>query len=158
MMDNKTCDQSREVVIREMKASDAADVAKLSTELGYPMTAEEVEDRLKEFAPMDNHAVFSASLEGRVVGWIDVGIVHHLQSPPCGEIGGLIVSGDYQGRGIGRMLVSAAEAWVAAKKVTRMLVRSRITREGAHEFYLRLNFSRVKTSAVFTKCLEAPDS
>lgn len=158
MMHKNACDRSGEVVIREMRLSDAADVANLSTELGYPMATEAVEERLRQFARMNDHAVFSACLKGLVVGWIDVGIVHHLQSQPYGEIGGLIVSKEYQGRGIGGQLVSAAEGWVVRRNVTKILVRSQIAREGAHAFYLRQNFSRVKTSVVFTKSLGVRES
>jgi GNAT superfamily N-acetyltransferase len=143
-----------EVVIRRMLPSDANEAAELSAELGYPTPVDAMETRLRQFEVMEDHAVFAACLEGRVVGWIDVGIVQHLQSPAYGEIGGLIVSVRYQARGIGRRLVETAERWIASKRVTRVLVRSRIGREGAHAFYLRQNFSRVKTSAVFTKSLE----
>jgi GNAT superfamily N-acetyltransferase len=88
-----------------------------------------------------------------LVGWIDVGIVHHLQSGPFGEIGGLIVSEKYHGCGIGAALVETAEKWIASHNVHKVLVRSQIAREGAHAFYIRQNFSRTKTSAVFTKSI-----
>jgi GNAT superfamily N-acetyltransferase len=91
-----------------------------------------------------------------VVGWIEVGIAHHLQSGACGEIGGLIVCSSYEGRGIGRQLVETAERWVASRGITKLVVRSRITRAAAHDFYLGLNFERLKTSAVFKKTIELP--
>ncbi len=141
------------IVIRKMAPSDASNAAELSAELGYPVPVDVMEARLLRFANMGGHVVYTACLQDRVVGWIDVGIVHHLQSPPYGEIGGLIVSGKHRGRGIGRKLVDQAEEWIASQKVTTVLVRSRIAREDAHSFYLRLNFSRLKTSAVFTKSL-----
>jgi GNAT superfamily N-acetyltransferase len=142
-----------EIVVRRMLPADAADAAALSAELGYPVAAEVIEARLRRLAELDAHVVYAACVDDRVVGWIDVGIVYHLQSEPYGEIGGLIVSADYQGRGIGHILVRKAEEWVASQSITRVLVRSQIAREGAHNFYLRQNFSRVKTSAVFTKQL-----
>ena len=147
-------DQKPEIVIRNLMCSDAAEAAKLSAELGYPVTTEAMAERLRQFATMTSHAVFAASLEGLVVAWIDVSIVHHLQSEPYGEIGGLVVSGEYRGCGIGRKLVEAAEQWIASQKIATVLVRSQIAREGAHAFYLQQNFSRLKTSAVFTKTLE----
>jgi GNAT superfamily N-acetyltransferase len=143
------------IVIRKMAPSDASDAAELSLELGYSVPVDVMEARLRGFARMGGHVVYAACLQDRVVGWIDVGIVHHLQSPPYGEIGGLIVSGNHRGRGIGRKLVDQAEEWIASQKVTTVLVRSQIAREAAHSFYLRLNFSRLKTSAVFTKSLAA---
>jgi GNAT superfamily N-acetyltransferase len=145
-----------EFTIRKMLGSDAADAASLSAELGYPVSITVMEERLRLFSNMGNHAVFAACIEDRVVGWIDVGIVYHLQSEPYGEIGGLIVSSGYQGCGIGRALVEKAEKWIASQRIVRVLVRSQIGREGAHAFYLRQNFCRTKTSAVFTKSLETP--
>ena len=143
-----------EITIRKMIPADARDASELSSELGYPVAAEVMEARLKQLAPVENHAVFAACLQDRVVGWIDVGIVHHLQSQPYGEIGGLIVSAQHQGCGIGATLLATAEQWIASQQVSKMLVRSQIAREGAHAFYLRQNFVRLKTSVVFTKSLE----
>jgi GNAT superfamily N-acetyltransferase len=115
-----------------------------------------MEARLRQFASMEHHTVLAACRDGRVVGWVDVGIVHHLQSGAYGEIGGLIVARDYQGRGVGGKLVRAAEEWIVRQNVTKVVVRSRIAREAAHAFYLRQGFSRIKTSAVFEKVLEEP--
>jgi len=141
------------VAIRAITRSDAKDAAELSAELGYPVPVGEMEARIDQFAGMKDHAVYVASLEDRIVGWIDVGIVQHLQSGPYGEIGGLIVSQKYQGCGIGRQLIEKAEEWIAGRGVSKVVVRSQISRERAHNFYLQQNFLRVKTSAVFTKML-----
>jgi GNAT superfamily N-acetyltransferase len=90
-----------------------------------------------------------------VIGWIDVGIVHHLQVEPSGEIGGLVVSHACRSLGIGAKLVWRAEEWVRERGVTRVVVRSNVTREAAHRFYLREGYERTKTSAVFSKTLAA---
>ena len=141
------------VTIRPMVPSDAASAAELSGELGYAATAEAMHARLSRLADLRDHVVYAACLNAEVVGWIDVGIVHHLQSPAYGEIGGLVVSINQRGRGIGKKLVQAAEQWIAAKGITTILVRSQIAREAAHRFYLQQDFKRIKTSAVFTKSL-----
>jgi GNAT superfamily N-acetyltransferase len=99
------------------------------------------------------HAVYVACLSGEVVGWIDVMESHHLQAEPCAEIGGLVVSGEARSGGIGRRLVERAEHWARQRGLARVVVRSRITREDAHRFYLREGYSRTKTSAVFAKDL-----
>jgi GNAT superfamily N-acetyltransferase len=143
-----------EITIREMTPADAVDAASLSAELGYPVTTEAMENRLKQFTELEDHAVFAACRQGRVVAWIDVSIAHHLQSEPYGEIGGLIVSSQHQGGGIGKKLVATAEQWIRNRGIANVLVRSQIARERAHAFYLQLNFSRLKTSAVFTKTLD----
>ncbi len=88
-----------------------------------------------------------------VVGWIDVGIVHHLQSEPYGEIGGFVVTQNHRGSGIGKDLLAHAEVWIRERGVRRALVRSQLMREAAHRFYKREGYSQVKTSAVFEKQL-----
>jgi GNAT superfamily N-acetyltransferase len=145
-----------QVSIREVLASDAEEVAELSGELGYPVSAAEMHARIQQFAKLPDRVAFVAYLEDHVVGWIDVGVVHHLQSRPYGEIGGLVVSSTQRSRGIGKQLVKRAEEWVTARGLDTILVRSRIAREDAHRFYLQQNFQRWKTSAVFTKQLADP--
>jgi GNAT superfamily N-acetyltransferase len=139
------------LTIRPMSPSDAAQAAELSGELGYAATADAMHARLLQLADLRDHVVYAACLGDEVVGWIDVGVVHHLQSPPYGEIGGLVVSANHRGRGIGKKLVGMAEQWITGKGVTTILVRSQLAREAAHQFYLQQNFSRTKTSAVFSK-------
>jgi GNAT superfamily N-acetyltransferase len=140
-----------DLIIRVMSPSDAERAAELSGELGYPITVDAMRARLSQLASLEDHILYAACVLGDVAAWIDVGIVHHLQSPSYGEIGGLIVSSAYRGQGIGKKLVKAAEQWIAAKGIPTILVRSQVAREAAHRFYLQQNFSHVKTSAVFTK-------
>lgn len=141
------------LAIREISLADAEAAAQLSGELGYPVPPERMRERIRRMASLPDHAVFVGCVDGAVVGWIDVGVIHHLQADPYAEIGGLVVSGNYRGAGIGRMLVMRAEQWARRREVARMVVRSRITREGAHRFYVREGYEHIKTSAVFSKSL-----
>jgi ribosomal protein S18 acetylase RimI-like enzyme len=140
-----------ELEIREARSGDAAELAKLSEQLGYPIEAEVLRGRLEQFARCKDHTVFVACSEYCVIGWIDVTLVDHLVSGLSGEISGLVVSEEFRGRQIGRKLVERAEQWMAEQGVRHVVVRSRVERERAHRFYLGLNFTRVKTSAVFGK-------
>ena len=144
--------------IREVRISDAGAVAKLSGELGYPVSIEVMENRIRTLEVLNDHVVYVACVtEGVVgcivVGWIVVGVTHHLQAEPYGEIGGLVVSSEFRSNGIGRQLVATAERWVADRGIAKVLVRSQIAREAAHRFYLREGYSQTKTSAVFSKAL-----
>jgi GNAT superfamily N-acetyltransferase len=144
-----------DVQIRPLDVADAGAAAGLSGELGYPVTVAAMEERIRNFALLTDRIVFVACLNSAVIGWIDVGIVHHLQVEPNGEIGGLVVSHACRSSGIGAKLVSRAEEWVKERGLTRMIVRSNITREAAHRFYLREGYKQTKTSAVFSKTLAA---
>jgi GNAT superfamily N-acetyltransferase len=139
--------------IREIEVTDAEAAAKLSDELGYPVSENAMARRIESVTGLRDHVVYVACVSNTVVGWIDVGVVHHLQGEPYGEIGGFVVSSDYRSAGIGRRLIERAERWVAQQGIRKMVVRSQIAREAAHRFYLREGYSRTKTSAVFSKDL-----
>ena len=140
-------------VIRKILPSDAASVARLSGELGYPTPPDVMEQRIIQLADCPNHEVFVACAGWAVVGWIDLGVTHHLQSEPYVEIGGLVVADGARSKGIGGLLVSLGEEWARERGVRRVVVRSRISRERAHSFYERAGYTRSKTSAVFEKSL-----
>ncbi len=144
-----------DVQIRPIDIADTEAVAVLSGELGYPASAAAMEERIRNYALLTDRIVFVACQHNAVIAWIDVGIVHHLQVEPTGEIGGLVVSQTCRSAGIGAKLVSRAEKWVKDRGLTRMIVRSNAAREAAHRFYLREGYERTKTSAVFSKILPA---
>jgi GNAT superfamily N-acetyltransferase len=139
--------------IREIAISDAEAAARLSGELGYPVSSVVMEERIRRLAGLQDHVVFVACLADSLVGWVDVGVVHHLQNDPYAETGGLIVSNGFRSAGIGRKLVLQAEEFAKGRNLTKVVVRSQIAREAAHRFYLREGYERTKTSAVFSKSL-----
>lgn len=143
-----------EFEIRECRTSDAESVAQLSGELGYPVAVVEMRNRLEHVLRDESHAVLVAcAASGEVVGWIDVGVVFHLQSGTYAEIGGLVVAASHRSQGVGKELVAQAERWASHRGLKKVVVRSNAKRADAHRFYLRENYSIVKTSAVFDKAL-----
>jgi GNAT superfamily N-acetyltransferase len=151
LIDSSKQDAFRDVLIREIIAADAAAAAELSGELGYPVAPDVMKQRIEFLSGLADHVIYVACLSEKVVGWIDIGVSHHLHAEPRAEIGGLVVSSEARGRGIGRLLVAHVEEWARQHGLTSMLVRSQIKREDAHRFYLREGYARTKTSVVFTK-------
>ena len=141
------------VIVREIRIEDADAVTRLTAELGYPATAQEMTERIRLQMALPDRAIYVACVETGVAGWIDVRSTHYLQAGPRAEIGGLVVAAEARGLGIGRRLVAEAERWALERGITQMVVRSRVDRERAHQFYLREGYSHSKTSAVFTKDL-----
>ena len=139
------------ILIREITPDDDGAAAGLSAELGYAVSADFMRARIEFLLSQADHVVYVACLAGTVAGWIDVSIAHHLQAESRAEIGGLVVAAKVRSQGIGRLLVARAEQWAQDRGLASMLVRSRVTREDAHRFYLREGYARNKTSAVFTK-------
>ena len=142
-----------DLLIREITLDDAIPAARLSGELGYAASPGEMSQRIAALGKLPDHVIYVACLSGSVVGWIDVCITHHLASEPRVEIGGLVVSSEVRGSGIGSRLLTRAEAWALEHGLKAVVVRSQIAREAAHRFYLREGYERTKTSAVFTRIL-----
>ena len=68
--------------IREITSDDAVAAASLSAELGYPVSAEEMIRRLESRLSRADHAVYVACRDGKVIGWIDLVVAHHLAAEP----------------------------------------------------------------------------
>jgi GNAT superfamily N-acetyltransferase len=140
--------------IRPMTAADAPLVADLTTQLGYPTTADQTAQRLATLSERpEEHAILIADEDGRAVGWVHATIYTSLESGRVATLGGLVVDEAHRSGGIGAELLAAAEAWARDRGVERMVVRSRIAREGAHRFYVREGYALVKTSHLFEKVL-----
>jgi GNAT superfamily N-acetyltransferase len=137
--------------IRPARPEDADSISPLSAELGYPVPVELMRERIFRMAP--ENAVFVWESEGRVLGWIGIATVFHIQTGIRAEIGGFVVSPEARSQGIGRLLLQRAEEWARSKGMPRLLVRSNSKREDAHRFYLRENYTQLKTSLVFEKYL-----
>ena len=138
--------------IRDAKVSDAAALAALAGELGYPTTSAEMERRLEALRSDPKHRVFVAERDG-LLGWIHVSMINALESESFAEIRGLVVSESYRGSGIGTQLVIAAEKWANEKRCNRIRVRTNVVRVEARAFYKKLGYVSKKTQDVFDKSL-----
>jgi GNAT superfamily N-acetyltransferase len=140
------------LTIRRVTPEDAAAVAELSVQLGYPATASEIEHRIAGLGSCKAHqAVFVACHGAEIVGWIEVALSFDLQTPPYAVIGGLVVKEGVRGLRIGKRLCDEAEVWSRAQGIGVLRVTSRNTRADAHRFYLREGFRDIKISRVFEK-------
>jgi GNAT superfamily N-acetyltransferase len=137
-----------------MRGDDAAAVADLATQLGYPSTGEEVRERFVALAASEADGVLVAVDEGDVpIGWIHVARQMQLVASDRATIGGLVVADGHRSAGVGTELLAAAEAWARDHGARVMSVRSRSTRERAHRFYQRSGYELIKLSHVFEKPL-----
>lgn len=143
------------IEIRRARLSDAASVAELSGQLGYPAREEEMAQRL---AYLLRHPRFGAVLvaetrDGKIVGWLHVSVTPLLEVPLRAEVNGLIVAHGQRGSGSGGKLLQAAEEWAKSKGCTSMSIRSNVVRDQAHAFYLRKGYEHYKTQKAFRKSL-----
>jgi GNAT superfamily N-acetyltransferase len=143
------------VVVRAAQGPDAAALAGLCTQLGYPAGADALAARLAALLGRDGHAVLLATAGERVLGWAHVLEQRFLESAPFAALVGLVVDAGARGHGVGARLVAACEAWAVARGLGELRLRSNVVREGAHRFYARLGFAEWKRQVCFRKALPA---
>ena len=141
------------VAIRPARGGDAEDLARLSTQLGYPMTARDAGTRLDAIADHADHVLLVADAGAGVAGWLQVSLPRIFESPPVAEIAGLVVDEACRGGGIGAALVAAAADWARGHGCRALRVRTNVIREGALRFYEREGFGRIKSQHVLEKAL-----
>jgi len=138
--------------IRPVTSEDAAAVAALSGQLGYPVAAEAIAARLERLLGRDDQLVLAAvAADGALAGWIHAAEQDLVEAERRCEILGLVVDGRRRRGGIGRGLVAEAERWAASRGLRQMSVRSNVAREESHPFYEAQGYGRVKTQQVYRK-------
>jgi len=142
------------VKIRLARIGDAARLADLSGQLGYPATAAQVRQRLRRIQPAAQHAVLVAETKDHgVIGWLHVSKQPLLEVEIRAEVNGLVVADGYRSLGAGTRLLAAAEDWARKHGCKGMSVRSNVIRERAHQFYERNGYEHYKTQKSFRKPL-----
>lgn len=144
--------KKQSVTIRSAQKSDAAMLAALAEELGYPATSAEMKHRLEVLCSNPQHGIFVAEHSG-ILGWIHVAVIETVESESFAEIRGLVVTESHRGSGIGKQLVAVAEQWAHEKTCNRIRVRTNIVRVETHIFYKKLGYVLKKTQDVFDKSL-----
>ena len=130
-----------DVVIRGPKRQDAAAIAQLMTELGYPTDATQIPARLEALDDDPSSVVWVGELDGQVVA-VGTGktLVNINHDGITAQLTALVVAERVRGRGVGREMVRCAEEWARARGATRLTLTSALHRERAHEFYKRLGY------------------
>lgn len=142
------------ITIRKARITDAARLAELSGQLGYPATAAEITKRMRKLPGGTHDALFVAeSPHAGVVGWTHVSVTHLVEVGTRAELNGLVVAKGQRSLGAGTLLLAAAEGWACRHGCPSMSVRSNVIRERAHKFYLRNGYEHYKTQKAFRKTL-----
>jgi len=142
------------VRVRRAVEEDAAALAGLAVQLGYPCEPREAEERLRALLPPTDHAVFVAeTAEGAIAGWLHVSLRRLIELPLRAEVNALIVDEAWRSLGAGKLLLEVAERWAKERGCQNINLRSNVLRERAHGFYLREGYEHYKTQKAFRKKL-----
>jgi GNAT superfamily N-acetyltransferase len=149
-----TMTDATSVTIRLARLEDVQALANLSGQLGYQATVEQVRKRFVTLSlKPEEHAVFVAERNGRVVGWVHAYIQAGLLADPETQIGGLVVEEALRGQRIGAVLMQAVEDWTLKKGCASISLRSNVIRTQAHKFYEQIGYSVFKSMVAFRKVL-----
>ena len=141
------------VEIRDAAPEDAAAIAEISTgTLGYSCGEDLVRNRL---ANMENgrQRVFAAVENGKVVGFLQAELYQLLYQKDQINILGLAVRKEFQGKGVGRLLVQYVQVWAKQMNCDTVRVNSATERYGAHAFYEKMGFINTKSQKRFVKTI-----
>jgi GNAT superfamily N-acetyltransferase len=141
--------------IRRATLADAAEIARLATELGYPAGVEEITGRLEPLLERSNHfiAVAAANKTPLLFGWVAAEERQLLLVSQRVEIMGLVVDLAARRVGVGQALVAEIERWALERGLDGVSVRSNTLRPESHPFYEQLGFHREKSQHVYLKQL-----
>ncbi|UCG26059.1 MAG: GNAT family N-acetyltransferase [Chloroflexota bacterium] len=122
--------------IRTADMADAADIALLLGQLGYPTGASEASRRLKEVSASDADEILlvQSGLEVTAVASIHFMAYFHRGELLC-KITAFVVKDGYRGQGIGSALLARIEQIARDRGCQRMELTSATGRREAHAFY-----------------------
>ncbi len=103
----------------------------------------------------DGALLVAAGADGQVAGFISIERATHFSGEREACVGELVVDVRYEGRGVGRELVQAAERWAVAEGYRTLTLITGADNGNARRFYDRLGFQEEEVR--LTKMLSIAD-
>jgi GNAT superfamily N-acetyltransferase len=143
------------LAIRDARDDDAAAIARLLGQLGYPTTAEQVPPRLERLRIAGDRIVV-AELDGRLTGLAHLQVAPAIEyDGPTAKLGALVVDAACHGVGVGRALVDELESEARRRGCALFFLTTSERRDDAHVFYERLGLEY--TGRRYGRLLTGPD-
>lgn len=139
--------------VRRARPEDAASIARLSLQLDPDLDPATIAQRFTRLVERPTHAFFVLEMSNDIVGFSAAEHRSMLQFGERVELIALVVDAGLRRQGGGVALVAATEAWSARRGVADLVVRSSLSREASHPFYLQLGYAHHKTQHVYTRSL-----
>jgi len=138
------------MIVRKVTDKDIPQLLSLLDQLGYTISAREIQKRIDLIESKDDNVIFVAEKNDKqILGCLHVTIDSRLAEGAFGEIVSLVVDERERGKKIGRKLVNAAVSWISDKGNSRVRVRCNVKRHEAHLFYTHLGFDEIKSQKIF---------
>jgi GNAT superfamily N-acetyltransferase len=128
--------------VRPAEREDAVALARLCEQMGYPSDPADMPARVAQLRDDPGVSALVAVDGDEVVGLITTHVRHTMNhAAPLAQITLLVVDEARRGKGVGRELVSAAEAWARECGCKRIVVTTALQRAGAHAFYESIHYT-----------------
>ncbi|UXY15239.1 GNAT family N-acetyltransferase [Chitiniphilus purpureus] len=123
-------------ILRAATEQDAAGIAALLAQLGYPSDEEAVAIRLANLERAGGYGCFVADLDGRIVGMVATSLGWYIEKDGAYvRIVALVVDEPLRQRGLGSALLDLAEQWAAERGAGVMMLNAGAQRQEAQDFY-----------------------
>lgn len=130
-------------IIRLARDTDAASVAPLLEELGYPATADEIRRRLRARRGAAGSADFVAETEGEADGFLSAETLFYFpEGTRLCRVTALVVASPRRGKGVGKALLAAATDFARSRGCQGLEITTAEDRFDTRRFYERMGFSR----------------
>ena len=137
--------------IRLARPDDAAAIARLIHQMGYPVSETESVKRIQLYI-QPSYLLLVAENNETVEGYIALHIYNVVHLPaPEGRIISFCVNEKVRGSGIGTALLHSAEDYFKEKSCYKIVLNSNLKRPDTHQFYLNRGY--LFTSKHFAKAL-----
>jgi GNAT superfamily N-acetyltransferase len=130
-----------DIVVRSANPADVATLSKLTAELGYSDSQEDLHRRLETISSLPEHKVVVAEHNGKVVGFMSFHSLDLLTGAvKLGRITALVVTESERGKGIGTLLIAKGEEFAREAGCKLIELTSNRRRVEAHMFYESLGY------------------
>jgi GNAT superfamily N-acetyltransferase len=144
---------TEKITIRDARIDDIEELTLLMTDLGYPATVAEMQERFKNIAAHPDYKTIIAVIDDEIVGMAGLlkGIYYEMNGMYL-RILAFVVKQNARKLGIGKILISAAEDWAIEQNLNSVLINSgnRDERLAAHAFYKKMGYA-IKSSGFVKK-------
>lgn len=142
------------VSVREARQDDVADLTRLTLQLGYTRSLEEIAASLTRVFARPDERVLVAEVDGAIAGCVHAVIADYLDVERYMHIAGLVVDASARRAGVGRALMAWVEEWARQEGCGAVRLSSSSTRTEAHRFYERIGYTNIKTQYSFAKAVD----
>lgn len=144
-------------MLRDITIFDAQEIQRISKfVLGYDVDLDIVIKQIEKLTNDNKHNViigFENEQTRKIIGFVHAELYESLYMDVGLNILGLAVDSNFQGRGIGKKLMSAIEDYALKNNISYIRLNSNVRRTEAHKFYESIGYVCDKTQKRLIKKL-----